>query len=49
MFFRHHLVNLRGHERLNFDREGHTFLASFARIHRHEQVFKSCHGRISTH
>ena len=47
--FRHHLVNLRGHERLNFDREGHTFPASFALIHRHEQVFKSCHGRISTH
>ena len=23
--FRHHLVNLRGHERLNFDREGHIF------------------------
>ena len=32
-----------------FDREGHTFLASFARIHHHEQVFKSCHGQISTH
>ena len=47
--FRHHLVNLRGHKRLNFDREGHAFLPSFALIHRHEQVFNSCHGRISTH
>ena len=46
--FRHHLVNLRGHERLHFDREGHTFPGSFALTHRHEQVLKSCHGRILT-
>ena len=47
--FRHHLVSLRGHERQNLDVEGHVFLASFALTYRHEQVFKSYHGRISTH
>ena len=47
--FRHHLVSLRGHERQNLDREGHVFLALSTLTHRHEQVFKSYHGRISTH
>ena len=46
--FRHHLVNLRGHERLNFDREGHTFLASFARINCYEQVFKLSRAGIDS-
>ena len=47
--FRHHLVNLRGHVRQNLEREGYVHLASFAKQHRHEQVLKSCHERISTH
>ena len=47
--FRHHLVNLRGHERQNLDREGRAFLALSALTYRYEQVLKSYQGWISTH
>ena len=42
--FRHHLVNLRGHERQNLDREGRAFLDLSALTYRYEQVLKSYHG-----